>query len=228
MHVHGLYGAVDLLLLFGQALEVELGGGRQRLDDILHRIAIGAAEHVIEQDRHFGVREKLRSHVVLAQILRDAEVVGEIAIVHERFIHADEGMRPRRMPDASLGGVTLVRDPDMRLQTFEAVVPDDVLGVSHDLENHQIAGMGHDESLLVTQSCVVLLVQPEAVLVDELVFHHPRRCLGQIILLGERLELVLLGAHEVADHVGRTDLQPQIPVIAHRLHLLPVIDRQIL
>ena len=115
-------GAVERLLLRRQHVEVPLGGRRQRLQQHLQRVAVDAVPQVEQQHAHLGVGQEQRHDVALAQVLGDPVVVGEVAVVHQRLVHADEGMRAAGMPDAALGRVALVGDPDVRRQVLQAVV----------------------------------------------------------------------------------------------------------
>ena len=226
-HVHPLDCAVHLFLLFREPVEIEFRGRRDGFDRVLERIAVRARQQVEQQHGHFRVGQKQRRDAVLAQVLADAEVVREIAVVHERLIHADERMRARRVPHAPLRRVTLVRDPDARGRVFEAVILHDLLGVADDLEDHQVPRVRHHEGRLLAQRRVELLVQPKAVAVDELVFRGPRRRPGKPVFLDKTREHIVPHANEIPQHIRRPHLQPRVAEVARRRDLLAVRDMKV-
>ena len=57
---------VDLLLLRRQPVEVQLGGRRQRLDDVFQRIMVGPVQQIEQQRRDFRVGEELRDRCAAA------------------------------------------------------------------------------------------------------------------------------------------------------------------
>ena len=85
-------------------------------------------------------------------------VVGEIAVVNQGLVHADEGMSPSRVPDPALGRITLVADPDVGGHLLDPIIPDHVLGVTDDLEDDQVAGVGEDEGVLFPQGSVIFII----------------------------------------------------------------------
>ena len=187
MHVHGLDGAIHLLLLRGQAVEVELRGRRQRLDHVFQRVAEGAVQQVEGQHGDFRVGQELRNDVVLAQVFGDAEVVGEVAVVDQGLVHADEGVRAGGVPDAALGRIALMGDPDVSREVVHPIVLHHLFGIADDLEDQQVSGVREDERLLLAQGRVEALVQLEAVLVDELVLQRAGRQTLQVVGFGESL-----------------------------------------
>jgi hypothetical protein len=108
--------------------------------------------------------------VVLLQVFADRMVVGEIAVVHQGLVHADEGMRAAGMPDAALGGIALVGDPSVGPEILEPVVLDDLLGIADDFQDHQLRPWDRTKAFCFAQGGVKRLVQLEGVLVDEFVF----------------------------------------------------------
>ena len=207
MHVRRLDLAVDGLLFGRQAVEIELGRRRQRFDDVLQRILVDAVPEVEELHRDFGVGQELLVDVALPEVLADGVVVREVAVVHQRFVHPDERVRAARMPDAALGGIALVRDPDVRVEVLELVVPNDLLGVADQLEDEQVARVREHERLLLAERGVVRVVQAIRVAIDELVLDVARGERRQAVLLSKGPQQFRLDPHEVAVHVGRLDLQ---------------------
>jgi hypothetical protein len=114
------------------------------------------------------------------------------------------------VPHAPLGGIALMRDPDLCLQILETIVLHHVLGIADYLENHKIPGMREHERTPVAQGSIVALIEPDAVLIDEFIFDIPLRHIRETVLVGETLEHIVLNSHEVADDVRRLDFQSQI------------------
>ena len=110
-----LHGLVQRLLLRRQHVEIVLAGGRHGFQRDLQRIAIDPIPQVEKLHADFGVGQEELADVALAQILAHGVVVGKIAIVHQRFVQADERVRAAGMPHAPFGRVTLVGDPNMGL-----------------------------------------------------------------------------------------------------------------
>ena len=120
------------------------------------------------------------------QVLGHRVVVGEVAVVDQGLVQADERVGAAGMPDAALGRIALVGDPDVGPRVRHAVILHGRLGEAHDLDDDQVPGVREHEGPLVAQRGVELVVQPDRVLEDELVFDVP---LGQPgrkpLLLGE-------------------------------------------
>ncbi len=109
----GLDLAIDPLLLDGQTVEIELRGRSQGLDDVLHRVPVHAVPQIEQQHRDFGVGQESREDIALSEVLADRVVVGKVAVVDQRLVEPDKRMRPARMPNAALGGIPLMGDPDV-------------------------------------------------------------------------------------------------------------------
>ena len=114
MDLGSLDFAVNTLLLSGQAVEIKLRRGRERFDNVFQRVFIDPVHEVEQHDRGLGIGQKLRKEVALGEVLAHRMVVGEIAIVHQGFVHADEWMAAARVPHAPPGGIALVGDPHVR------------------------------------------------------------------------------------------------------------------
>ncbi len=67
------------------------------------------------------------------------------------LVQADEGVGAARMPDAALGGIALVGDPDVGLEVHQLVVLGDLLGIAHDLQDHHVPAVGQDKGPLLAQ-----------------------------------------------------------------------------
>ena len=200
--------AVDALLLRRQLVEVELGGRRQRLDDVLQRVLVDAVPQVEELHRDLGVGEELLADVALPQVLADRVVVGEVAVVDQRLVQPDERVRAARVPHAALGGIALVGDPDVGLEILELVVLHVLLGVAHQLEDQQVSRVREHEGALLAQRGVEGVVEPVGVAPDELVLQR-RAARGPAgpSVSAKALQHVRLDPHHVAVHVRRPDLQ---------------------
>ena len=157
--------------------------------------------------------------MALRQVFADRMVVGEVPVVHQGGIDAAEGMGAAGMPDAALGGEALVGDPDMGAEVLDLIVFDDGLGVSDHLENHDVFAVGQDEGLLSPSEAVIFLVQPEAVLVDELVFGLIRRSRSWSLFSAmKRVEDIGFHPDEIAADIRRFHFQARdrCPVV-HRV-----------
>jgi hypothetical protein len=210
---------VDTLLVLGELVKVELRCRRERFDDVFQRVLVDPRPQVEELDRDLGVSEELRADVALQQVLGHRVVVREVAVVDQRLVEADKGMRAAGMPHAALRRVALVGDPGVGAEVVELVVLDDLLGVAHDLEHEQVAPVREHERLLFAEGGVERLVQTYGVAIDELVLDVARRKIAEAVLLGEGLQGIGLHAHQVAVDVGRSDLQARhVAVIVHGRH----------
>jgi hypothetical protein len=78
-------------------------------------------------------------------------VVGEVAVVDQRLVHAHERVRAAGVPHAALGGVALVGDPDVGFEVLELVVLDVLLGVAHQLEHQLVAAVREHEGALFAE-----------------------------------------------------------------------------
>ena len=107
--------------------------------------------------------------VALFQIFVYRLIVGEIAVMHQRFVERAEGMAAARMPDAAAGRIALMGQPGMGLEIIQLVIADDVLRIADDFQDHHVPAMGHDKGLFLAQRGVIMRVDLEAVLIDELI-----------------------------------------------------------
>ena len=149
VHVDRLQHPVQPLLFRGKQREVALRGGGHRFDHVLERVAVLAAQQVEHQHRNLRVGEEERMKAPLREVARDGGVVGEVAVVHERLVHADEGVRTARVPDASLRRVAVVADPYVSGEVLEAVCADDVVPVADQLEDDEILRVREHERALL-------------------------------------------------------------------------------
>ncbi len=212
--VGGLDGAIEPLFLRRKQGKVALRGGSQSFNDHLQRVAVYPVPQVKKEHADLGVGQEQGHDVALAQVSADRVVVGEVAVVHQGLVQADEGVRPARMPHPPFGGIALVGDPDVGHQVFQAVVGGCLLGVAHDFEDQQVSPVAKHEGPLLPQAGVEALVEAEAVLVDELVLHLARREVLQVVLLGEAGQHLRLDPHEVAPHLRRFHPQAgHLPIV---------------
>ena len=81
-------------------------------------------------------------NIALLQILADRSIVGEVAIVHQGFVQANERMCAARVPDASLGGIAVMADPHVGMQVLDLVIADHVIAETDHLEHQQVPAVG--------------------------------------------------------------------------------------
>ena len=114
-------------------------------------------------------------------------VIREIAVVHQGLVQAHERMGAARMPDPPLGGVAVVADPDVCPEALQPVRPDGVVAVAHHLEDEEILPVREHEGALLAERAVPGPVEPEAVLVHQLVLERLLGDVGRADLCGEGL-----------------------------------------
>ncbi len=126
---------------------------------------------------------------ILLEVFADAEVIRKIAVVNERFMHADKRMRAAWMPDSALGRISLVRNPSVRLHVAKLVVFNRLFGKTNELEYQQVFRMAHHERAFFAKRRVIGFVDAVCILEDEFVFHFIFRHAAQFLLFGEQLKL---------------------------------------
>ncbi len=131
-----------------------LGRGRHGLQRDLERITVHAIPQVEELNADLRVGEEQLADVALAQILADGVIICEVAVVDQGLIQADEGMRAAGMPDASLGGIALMSDPDVRRLLFKPVVSHYLFGIAHDFQHRQISPVAQNKGALFAEAGV--------------------------------------------------------------------------
>jgi len=136
-------------------------------------------------------------------------IIGKIAIMDKGLIQADKGMCPGRMPNSSLGGITLVSYPDMRLEIVKFVVLDHLLGIANYLEDEKVAAVGKYKGPLAPIGIIVGLVDFEAVLVDKLILGLAHSHLCHAVLGHECGKNLLLHPHKKPKDLWRPN--PQTP-----------------
>ncbi len=210
---------IERLLLGWQQVKVALSRGRQRFQQYFERIPIDPIPQVEQQDADFGIGEEQRRNVALAQVLGDAMIIRKVAIVHQRLVHADKGMRAARMPDAPLGGIPLMRNPNVSRQVLQAIKGSSLLGITHDFEHQEITPVTQHKRALVAQAGIVAQVEPEGVLVNVFVFHLARGQVTQAILFGKMRQHFRLDPAKVTHHVRRAHVET-----AHRAIVVQCFD----
>src|SRR5438552_6482585 len=125
--------------------------------------------------------------VPLRQILHYRMIIRKITIVDKRLVQSDKRVCSARMPDTALGRVSVVADPDMCLKIFQPVVLYNIISVADQFENDQVLAVRDNECFLLAQRRVVLMVEPVAVLVDELVLEFAALMPDKIVLPSEVL-----------------------------------------
>ena len=104
-------------------------------------------------------------------------------------------------------------EPNVRLEVLELVIGHVVLSIANQLEHQQIAAVGEHEGPLFAQRCVEGVVQPVGVAPDEFVLQLARRHICQPCGFAKGLQDIRFDPGNVAMHVGRTNLQSDIPVL---------------
>ena len=97
-------------------------------------------------------------------------VIGEVAVVNQRFVQAGERVRPPGMPHSASGGVPLMGDPDVSVEVVQLIVFDGLLGIAHDLDYHHVSALGEHKRQLVTFGLVKPPVETHRIPADKLVF----------------------------------------------------------
>ena len=138
-----------------------------------------------------------------------------------------KGWLPPGCHTPALGGVALVGDPHLGLEVVHAVVLHHRLGVAHDFEHYQVAGVGQHKGPLLAKAGVKGAVEPGGVAVDELILQGAALQAGQALVVGKTLQGRLFGPHKVAHHVRGLDLQAEIAIVALGLHRGLVVHLQI-
>jgi len=228
MDVGGPDLAVETLFVRWQAVKVQLGGRRQGFDDVFQRIPIDAVPQVEQEHRDLSIREELGINVALFQIFADGIIVGEVAVVHQGLVKADEGVGSAGMPDPPAGGITLVGDPDMGFTMIQAVELGHLLGVADDFQDHQVAAVGQDEGPFLPEGGVQGLVEAETVAVDKLILGLPAGQSLQPMVRYKVVQHLFLNPGEAAQHLGRFQFQSwYFPVILDRGDHFQVMDFQV-
>ena len=109
------------------------------------------------------------------------------------------------MPYTALGGVALVGNPYVGLESLELVVLGHFFGVAHDLQDHDIVALGKDKAFFLPQRGVEGLVQLVAILGDELVFHQAQGDFVKAVLLHKMLQDLGLDPDKVAPDIRGLD-----------------------
>src|SRR5437899_9094603 len=114
-------------------------------------------------------------------------IIRKITVVDERLVQSDKRVRASGMPDTALRRLSVVADPDVSLEIFQAVVFYNIISVADQFENNQVLAVRNNECFLLAQRRVVLEVEPVAVLVEELVLQLASFQPAEIVLLREIL-----------------------------------------
>src|SRR6266849_7719835 len=125
--------------------------------------------------------------VPLCQILHYGMIVRKITIVDERLVQSDKRVCTAGMPDTALRRIPVVADPDVSLEILQPIVLHHVIPIPDQFENNQVLSVRNDECFLLSQRRVVFMVEPVAVLVDELVLELADLVCTKIVLSSEIL-----------------------------------------
>src|SRR2546430_4060275 len=125
--------------------------------------------------------------VPLRQILHYRMIIRKVTVVDKRLVQSYKRVGAAGMPDPALRRIAVVADPDVSLEILQPVILYNIISVADQFENNQVLAVGNDECFLVAQRRVVLMVEPVAVLVDELVLELAALMSIKIVLSSEIL-----------------------------------------
>src|SRR6266576_3631772 len=108
--------------------------------------------------------------VPLRQILHYRMVIRKVTVVDKRLVQSYKRVRAARVPDPALRRIAVVANPDVSLEILQPVILYNIISISDQFENDQVLAVRDNECFLLAQRRVVLMVEPVAVLVNELVF----------------------------------------------------------
>ena len=145
--------------------------------------------------------------MALFEIFGHGMVIGEVAVMHQRHVNGRKRMGAAGMPDAALGGETLMGNPFVGAQLFNFVILYNGFGITDHLEDHDVPAMREHEGPFFTQRRVIFLIEVEAVLVDEFILHLVAVELLQMVLRNEHIEHQRFHADEVTADIRRQHLQ---------------------
>src|SRR5207247_7153212 len=125
--------------------------------------------------------------VPLRQILHYRMIIRKITIVHKRLVQSDKRVCTSGMPDTALRRIAVVANPYVSLEIFQPVILYNIISVADQFENNEVLTVRDNECFLLAQRRVVLMVEPVAVLVDELVLELATLMTIKIVLPTEIL-----------------------------------------
>src|SRR6266571_698705 len=96
-------------------------------------------------------------------------IIRKIPIMHQRLMQTHEGVRASGMPDPALSRIPMMSDPDVSLEIFQPVIPDNIIPITHQLQYNHVFSMADNEGLLLAQRRVILLIQSVRVLVEKFI-----------------------------------------------------------
>src|SRR2546425_823260 len=114
-------------------------------------------------------------------------IIRKITIVDKRLVQSYKRVCAARMPDSALRWIAVVANPDVSLEIFQPVILYNIISVADQFENNQVLAVRDNECFLLAQRRVVLMVEPVAVLVYELVLELAALMTIKIVLPGEVL-----------------------------------------
>src|SRR5438876_1902605 len=114
-------------------------------------------------------------------------VIRKVTVVDKRLVQSYKRVRAARMPDPTLGRISVVADPDVSLEILQPVILYNIISITDQFENNQVLAVRNNECFLLAQRRVVLEVEPVAVLVDELVLELAAPMTTKIVLPREVL-----------------------------------------
>ena len=95
-------------------------------------------QQVEQQDGHLGICQEQRLDVALGKIGADGGIIGEVSVVHQGLVHADERVSATGMPHLTFRRIAMVPDPDMGTQVFQPVIAHDIIAIANHLEDEHV------------------------------------------------------------------------------------------
>src|SRR4030042_2323362 len=144
-------------------------------------------------------------------------IIGEITVMHQSFVHADEWMGSSRVPDPPFRRIALMSDPAVCLEILQKIILGHLFRISDDLEDHHIPPVREDERLLLSQGGIVLMVYPIRILIDEFIFNFFWVHCFNSVFDGKTIQNSWFNPDEISPHVRRVDAEPvNFSKIIHR------------
>ena len=225
VHVRGLNLSIDVLFLLGEVIKVHLSGRGKGFDDIFEGITVHSVQEVHNLNGYLRIGKKEGIDISLAQILRNRIIIGKITVVNEGLVETDKRMSAAGMPYSTLGWIALVGNPEIGVKILQFIVLGDLFRIPHNLEDHHIAAMGQDKSLLVSQGAVEGKVQLVGILVYKFLFSPIKRDCLKVAFRAEGSKGFGLDTDKIAFYRGRFYIQPgNIPVIIDGFEEALMID----
>ena len=147
--------------------------------------------------------------------------------MHERLMERAERMAAAGMPYPAAGRISLVGEPDVGFEIVQFIVPDNVLRIADDLQDHHVPAVGHDKGAFLAERRVIMGVNLETVLIDKLVLGVPTVQGGEIIVRDILVQDVVFDADEIPHDIRGSDLETETAVVLDGRQLFGLIDYEV-